>query len=175
MTFLFFEKSDFYKNYNKICKILIFFSSNLFKKSGIKNFLHIFLDVILFKIWYSLIRYKNFWNLSSCSLVIVHASLKNMVSRKTRLKFLVTKTGDRTWRDKKIHDFHNFSNSSLKFYMRISECMCNRIMMKKKYRFFYPLTGEAPLKFWIKPAQKVQFSFHFIHLNVRNFRHIKQL
>ena len=28
----------------------------------------------------------------SCSLVIVHASLKNMVSRKTRLKFLVKKT-----------------------------------------------------------------------------------
>ena len=30
--------------------------------------------------------------MSSCSLVIVHASLKNMVSRKTRLKFLVPKT-----------------------------------------------------------------------------------
>ena len=27
-----------------------FFSSNLIKKSGIKNFFHIFLDVILFKI-----------------------------------------------------------------------------------------------------------------------------
>ena len=43
--------------------------------------------------------------MSSCSLVIVHASLKNMVSRKTRLKFLVPKTWGRTWRDKKIHDF----------------------------------------------------------------------
>ena len=61
--------------------------------------------------------------MSSCSLVIVHASLKNTVSRKTRLKF-----------------------SGLKFYMRISECICNRIMMKKKYRFFDPFTGEAPLK-----------------------------
>ena len=30
--------------------------------------------------------------MSSCSLVIVHTSLKNMVSRKTRLKFLVPKT-----------------------------------------------------------------------------------
>ena len=30
--------------------------------------------------------------MSSCSLVIVHASLKNMVSRETRLKFLVPKT-----------------------------------------------------------------------------------
>ena len=69
--------------------------------------------------------------MSSCSLVIVHASLKNMVSRKTRLKFLVPKTGGRTWRDKKIHDFHNFSNSGLKLYMRISECICNRIMIKK--------------------------------------------
>ena len=76
----------------------------------------------------------------------MHASLKNMVSRKTRLMFLVPESGGRTWRDKKIHDFHNFSNSGLKFYMRISEYICNRIMMKKKYRFFYPITGEAPLK-----------------------------
>ena len=30
--------------------------------------------------------------MSSCSSVIVHDSLKNMVSRKTRLKFLVSKT-----------------------------------------------------------------------------------
>ena len=29
--------------------------------------------------------------------------------------------------------------------MRISEWICNRIMMKKKYRFFDPFTGEAPL------------------------------
>ena len=92
-----------------------FFSSNLFKKSGIKKFFHIFLDVILFKIQYSLIRYKNFWNMSSYSLVIVHASLKNMVSRKMRWKFLVPESGGRTWRDKKIHDFHNFLNSGLKF------------------------------------------------------------
>ena len=84
--------------------------------------------------------------MSSCSLVIVHASLKNIVPRKTRLKFLVPESGGRTWRDKKIHDFHNFSNSGLKFYMRIPECICNRIMMKKK-RFFDPFTGEAPLKF----------------------------
>ena len=76
--------------------------------------------------------------MSSCSLVIVHASLKNMVSRKTRLKFLVTKTGGRTWRDKKIHDFHNFSNSGLKFYTRISECICNRIMIKK-ISIFWPI------------------------------------
>ena len=83
--------------------------------------------------------------MSSCSLVTVHASLKNMVSRKTCLKFLVPESGGRTWRDKKIHDFHNFSNSGLKFYMRISECICNQ-MMKKKYRFFDPFTGETPLK-----------------------------
>ena len=49
VTFLFFEKSDFYKNYNKICKILIFFVKIILKKSD-KNFFHIFLDVILFKI-----------------------------------------------------------------------------------------------------------------------------
>ena len=36
----------------------------------------------------------------------------------------------------------------LKFYMRISECICKRIMMKKKYRFFDPFTGEAPLNSW---------------------------
>ena len=29
--------------------------------------------------------------------------------------------------------------------MRVSECICNRIMMKKKYRFFDPFTGEALL------------------------------
>ena len=46
---------------------------------------------------------------------------------------------------KKIHDFHNFSNSGLELYMRISECICNRIMVKKKYWFFDPFTGEAPL------------------------------
>ena len=45
-----------------------------------------------------------------------------------------------TWQ--KNHDFHNFSNSGLKFYMRISECICNLIMMKKKYRFFDPFTGS---------------------------------
>ena len=49
-----------------------------------------------------------------------------------------------TWQ--KVHDFHNFSNSGLKFNMRISECICNRIMMKKKNRLFDPFTGEAPLK-----------------------------
>ena len=88
--------------------------------------------------------------MTSCSLLIVHASLKNMVSRKTRLKFLVPESGGRTWRDKKMHDFHNFSNSGLKFYMRISECICNRIMMKKKYPFFDPFTGEAPLKTFVR-------------------------
>ena len=50
VTFLFFEKSDFYKNYNKICKILIFFRQICLKKVGWKIFFHIFLDVILFKI-----------------------------------------------------------------------------------------------------------------------------
>ena len=45
------------------------------------------------------------------------------------------------WRDKKIHDFHNFSNSGLKFYMRISECKCSRIMMKKK-SIFWPIFGH---------------------------------
>ena len=65
---------------------------------------------------------------------------------KNAFKVFSSKNGGRTWRDKKIHDFHNFSNSGLKFYMRISECICNRIMMKKKYRFFDPFTGEAPLK-----------------------------
>ena len=39
-----------------------------------------------------------------------------------------------------------FSNSGLKFYMLISECICNRIMMKKIYQFFDPFTGEAPVK-----------------------------
>ena len=67
---------------------------------------------------------------------------------KNAFKVFSSKNGGRTWRDKKIHDFHIFSNSGLKFYMRISECICNRIMMKKKYRFFGPFTGEAPLKFW---------------------------
>ena len=82
--------------------------------------------------------------MSSCSLVIVRASLKNMVSRKTRLKFLVPKTEVEHDVTKKFN-FHNFSNSGLKFYMRISECICNRIMMKKNM-FFDPFTGEAPLK-----------------------------
>ena len=82
--------------------------------------------------------------MSSCSLVIVHASLKNMVSRKTRLKFLVPKHEVEHDVTKKFMT-HNFSNSGLKFYMRISECICNRIMMKKKYRFFDPFTEEAPL------------------------------
>ena len=63
--------------------------------------------------------------MSSFSLVIVHASLKNMVSRKTRLKFLVSK-------HEVEHDEH--------------DDICNRIMMKKKYRFLDPFTGEAPLK-----------------------------
>ena len=78
--------------------------------------------------------------MSSCFLVIVHANLKNMVSRKTRLKFLVPESGGRTWRDKKIHDFHNFSNFGLKFYMRIFECICNWIMMKKNIDFLTHLT-----------------------------------
>ena len=84
--------------------------------------------------------------MSSCSLVIVHASLKNMVSRKTRLKFLVPKTGGRTRCNKKIHDFHNFSNSGLKFYMRISECICNRIMMKKNIDFLTHLQEKLALR-----------------------------
>ena len=83
--------------------------------------------------------------MSSCSLVIVQASLKNMVSRKKRLKFLVPESGGRTWRDKKIHDFPNFSNSGLKFYMRISECICNRIMMKKNIDFLTHLQEKLPL------------------------------
>ena len=48
--FCFLKKSDFYKNYNKICKILIFFRQICLKKVGLKFFFHIFLDVILFKI-----------------------------------------------------------------------------------------------------------------------------
>ena len=35
---LFFEKSDFYKNYNKICKILIFFFVKFVLKKWDKNF-----------------------------------------------------------------------------------------------------------------------------------------
>ena len=34
VQFMFFEKSDFYKNYNKICKILIFFRQICLKKVG---------------------------------------------------------------------------------------------------------------------------------------------
>ena len=83
--------------------------------------------------------------MSSCSLVIVHASLKKHGFEKNVLLIGASESGGRTWRDKKIHDFHNFSNSGLKFYMRISECICNRIMMKKNYRFFDPFTGEASL------------------------------
>ena len=81
--------------------------------------------------------------MSSCSLVIVHASLKNMVLRKTRLKFLVPESGGRARRDKTIRDFHNFSNSGLKFYMRISECICNRIMMKKNIDFLLNILSLA--------------------------------
>ena len=84
--------------------------------------------------------------MSSRFLVIVHASLKNMVSRKTRSTSARQNPEVEHKVTKKIHDFHNFSNSGLKFYMRIYECICNRIMMKKKYRFFDPFTGEAPLK-----------------------------
>ena len=80
---------------------------------------------------------------------------------KNALLIGASESGGRTWRDKKIHDFHNFSNSGLKFHMRISECIWNRIMMKKKYRFFDPFTGEAPLKIssiFYKPTklQKIQ-------------------
>ena len=80
--------------------------------------------------------------MSSCSLVIVHASLKNMVSRKTRLKFLVPKT-------EVEHDVTKKFMTSTIFRIPTCNVTCvflNRIMMKKKYRFFYPFTGEAPLK-----------------------------
>ena len=77
--------------------------------------------------------------MSSCSLVMVHVSLKNMV------KVFSSKNSMFSSTYKKIHDFHNFPNPSLKFNMRISECICNRIMMKKN-RFFDPFTGGAPLK-----------------------------
>ena len=78
--------------------------------------------------------------MSSCSLVIVHASLKNA------LLIGASESGGRTRRDKKIHDFHNFSNSGLKFYMRISECTCNRIMMKKNIDFLTHLQENLPLR-----------------------------
>ena len=81
--------------------------------------------------------------MSSCSLVIVLASLKNMVSRKTRLKS--ARQNPEVERDKKIHDFHNFSNFGLKFYMRISECICTRIMMKKNIDFLTHLQEKLPL------------------------------
>ena len=62
---------------------------------------------------------------------------------KNAFKVFSSKNGDRTWRDKKIHDFHNFSNSGLKFYMRISECICNRI--KKNIDFLTHLQEKLPL------------------------------
>ena len=82
--------------------------------------------------------------MSSCSLVIVHASLKNMVSRKTRLKS--ARQNPEVEHDvTKVHDFHNFSNSGLKFYMRIFECICNRIMMEKNIDFLTHLQEKLPL------------------------------
>ena len=90
--------------------------------------------------------------MSSCSLVIVHASLKNMVSRKTRLKSARQNPGVEHDVTKKFMTSTIFRIPAWKFYMRISECMCNRIMLKKKYQFFDPFTGEAPLKALVNPV-----------------------
>ena len=65
---------------------------------------------------------------------------------KNAFKVFSSKNSMFSWRDKKIHDFHNFSNSGLKFYMRISECMWNRIMMKKNIDFLAHLQEKLPLK-----------------------------
>ena len=45
-----FGKKWFLQKFQQNLQNFDFFSSNLFKKSGIKIFFHIFLDVILFKI-----------------------------------------------------------------------------------------------------------------------------
>ena len=82
---------------------------------------------------------------------------------KNAFKVSASESRGRTWRDKKIHDFHNFSNSGLKFHMRISECICNRIMMKKKYRFFDPFTGEAPLKLYIFRCTHFWCPFYYLY------------
>ena len=56
--------------------------------------------------------------MSSCSLVIVHASLKNMVSKKKRLKFLVSKTAfsSKTAKNSWIPQFFEFRPKILHAY-----------------------------------------------------------
>ena len=68
-----------------------------------------------------------------------------------------SESGNRTWRDKKIHDFHNFSNSGLKFYMRISECICNRIMMTKNIDFLTHLQEKLRLNYLALPSLAKEF------------------
>ena len=83
--------------------------------------------------------------MSSCSLVIVHASLKNMVSRKTRFKFLVPKTefSSKTAKNSWLPQFFEFRPEILHAYFWMHMQSNND---EKKYRFFDPFTGEAPLK-----------------------------
>ena len=82
--------------------------------------------------------------MSSCSLFIVHASLKNMVSRKTRLKFLVPKTACHiTWQKNSwLPQFFEFRPEILHAYFWMHMKSNN----DEKNRFFDPFTGEAPLK-----------------------------
>ena len=91
---------------------------------------------------FNVFRLEFTWNFFHIHKSIFHS--QETIDRGKALLIGTPESGGRTQRDKKIHDFHNFSNSGLKFYMRISECICNRIMMEKN-RFFDPFTGEAPL------------------------------
>ena len=82
--------------------------------------------------------------MSSCFLVIVHASLKNMVSRQTRLKFLIPKTASNmTWQKNSwLPQFLEFRPEILHAYFWMHMQSNND---EKKYRFFDPFTVDAPL------------------------------
>ena len=104
-------------------------------------------------------------SLASCSLVIVHASLKNMVSRKTRLKFLVPKTASNmTWpKNSWLPQFFEFRPEILHAYFWMHMQSNND---EKKYRFFDPFTGEAPLKYIFNSL--VFFRFFYIAYEAKN-------
>ena len=84
--------------------------------------------------------------MSSCSLVIVHASLKNMVSRKTRFKFLVPKTefSSKTAKNSWLPQFFEFRPEILHAYFWMH--MQSNNDEKKNIDFLTHLQQKLPLK-----------------------------
>ena len=116
--------------------------------------------------------------MSSCSFVIVHASLKNMVSRKTRLKFLVPNTGGRTWRDKKnswLPQFFEFRPEILHAYFWMH--MQSNNNEKKYIDLLTHLQEKLPLKFCNFSQWHVSFRrwFSLVQRQFRNFAAVVNL